>query len=65
MITDKLNRYIYELDYADNLALDALSLGSIVEKMLNSNPLERQNILNRLSGEIKEKIEKMIEGGLL
>ena len=65
MITEKLNRFIYELEYRDYLAMDALSLDEIVQKMLDANPSERQKILDCLRGDIKEKIQTMIEGGLL
>ena len=65
MITDKINRYIYELELSDNRALEALSFDEIVDKMLNADPSERQNILDCLRGDSKEKIQTMIQGGLL
>jgi len=65
MITDKLNRYIYELDYRDNLALEATSFDGIVQKMVDADTIERQKILKRLKGDTKKKIETMIKGGLI
>ena len=65
MTVNKLNRFIYELEYRDYLAQGALSLDEIVQKMLDADPPERQKILDCLRGDIKEKIQTMIEGGLI
>ncbi len=65
MITDKLNRYIYEINYSKRLNIDNLSFDEIVEMILSANEIERQEIMESLKGKTKEKIDAMIEGGLI
>jgi hypothetical protein len=65
MITDKLNRYIYEIDYNKKFNINTLSFDEIVEMILTTDKVERQKILERLDDKIREKINAMIEGGLI
>ena len=65
MITDKLNRYIYEIDYNKKFNLGALSFDEVVKLLVSANESERQEIMECLSGEIKEKIDTMVDGGLI
>lgn len=65
MILEKLGRYIYEIDYNNRKNIDTFSFDEIVEMLVSVNEKERQEILESLTGEIKEKIDAMIEGGLI
>ncbi len=62
---DKINRYLYELDYKDRLNIFDLTFEALVEKLVHMNEHERKNIINLLDTDTKNKIEIMIEGGIL
>lgn len=65
MILEKLGRYIYEIDYNDRKNINTFSFDEIVEMLLSANKQERKEIIESLKGEIKEKIDAMVEGGLI
>ncbi len=65
MITDKLNRYLYEIHHHETLSLESLSPDEVVEKLLVVDQKERQIMMNYLDDEMKQKIQAMIESGLL
>ena len=65
MITDDLNRYIYEIDDNKKFNINTLSFDEIVEMIITADKVERQNMLESLDDKIREKIDTMIEGGLI
>lgn len=65
MVWDKLNRFIYEIDYNKKFNLGALSFDEIVEMLLSANESERQEIYECLDKEMQEKIDALIEGGII
>jgi hypothetical protein len=65
MVWNKLNRFIYEIDYNKKFNLGALSFDEIVEMLVSANESERQEIYECLDGEMQEKIDALIEGGIL
>lgn len=65
MITDKLNRYIYEFEYSKKFNISDLSFDEVVEMFVSANEAERQKILESLDRKTRNKIEIMIEGGIL
>ena len=62
---DKINRFLYELDYKDRLNIYSLTFEELVEKLVPMNEQERKEIINLLDTDVKEKIEEMRKGGLL
>ena len=65
MITDKLNRYIYEIDYSKRMNVNKLSFEEVVEMLQSANESERKQIMENLSEKVKDKIDALIEGGLI
>lgn len=65
LITDKLNRYIYEFEYSKKFNISDLSFDEVVEMFVSANEAERQKILESLDRKTRNKIEIMIEGGIL
>lgn len=65
MVLDKISRYIYEINYKEKKNIDALSFDDLVEKLISASETERQEIYECLDDETKEKIDALIEGGLI
>lgn len=62
---DKINRYLYELEYKDRLNIYDLTFEELVEKLVPMNEQDRTDIINLLDPDTKDKIEEMRKGGLL
>lgn len=62
---NKINRYLYELNYKDILNIDNLPFEELVEKLISMNEQERKKAIELLDIDKKEKIQEMRAGGLL
>ena len=65
MVLDKLGRFIYEFDYSRKKQVNDLEFDEIVEMLLTANIEERCEIFESLNDEIKQKVDAMVEGGLI
>ena len=61
----KINRYLYEFNYKDLFDIRKNSFEELVEKLVPMNEQERKEIINLLDPDTKNKIEIMIEGGII
>ena len=62
---DKINRYLYELNYKKLLNISDLSFEGLVEEILPLNKQQRKEIIKLLDSDTKNKIKIMIEGGII
>ena len=62
---DKINRYLYEVSYKDRLNIYGLTFEKLVEQLVPMNEQERNEIINLLDPDTKEKVEEMRKGGIL
>jgi len=65
MILTKLGRILYEIDYKDKLDTIRLPFDKLIERLAQSSKEDKDFILSRLDEETKQKVNEMIEGGLL
>ena len=65
MIINKLNRYLYELNYKDRLNVYGLTFEELVEKLVPMNEQERKDIIKLLDPDTKSKIDELIKGGII
>jgi hypothetical protein len=65
MVLTKLDRYLYEIDYKDNLKLRGITFDEVLEMVAKLPKDEREEVIAQLPDEVKVKIEEIQQGGLL
>ncbi len=66
MILDKLDRYIYESEYKERLELKIpCCFDKILELLAISDSEKQAKIISVLDEETKQKVQDMMDGGVL
>ena len=65
MRLSKIDRILYEMDYREKMDIDKLPFDKLIEKLAKMSKGEVQDALPRLNENKRQKVEQMIEGGLL
>ena len=65
MKLSKIDRILYEIDYRDKMDIVKLPFDALNEKLANISEGEEQEVLPKLNKNKRQKVEQMIEGGLL
>lgn len=66
MILDKLDRYIYESEYKEKFELEIpCCFDQLLELLAKSDNDKREKIIKVLDEETKQKVQEMIDGGVL